>query len=120
VLKYFLTITEKPRIPNTLQNNTSIIESKKAHLPCPASGVPPPTISWFKDGKPLIPGKDVKMLADGTLEFSSAKAKDAGVYVCVATNIAGHTRYVIEFKVFGKEGNLYFLILFIQIFFSQI
>ncbi|XP_064650190.1 hemicentin-1-like isoform X2 [Lineus longissimus] len=95
-----LIIHEKPRIPNTLQNNTSIIEDKKAHLPCPASGVPPPTISWFKDGKPLIPDKEVKMLGDGTLEFSSAKAKDAGVYVCVATNIAGQTRYVIEFKVF--------------------
>uniref|UniRef100_G3RGN3 Roundabout homolog 4 n=1 Tax=Gorilla gorilla gorilla TaxID=9595 RepID=G3RGN3_GORGO len=56
----------------------------------PPWGHPEPTVSWWKDGKPLAlqPGRHT--VSGGSLLMARAEKSDAGTYMCVATNSAGH------------------------------
>ncbi|XP_039268950.2 hemicentin-1-like [Styela clava] len=64
-------------------------------IECRASGIPKPTLSWYKDGRTVaIINNDLEegpqTLDNGRyLEFSRIRVEDEGVYKCVATNEAG-------------------------------
>ena len=63
-------------------------------LKCSARGYPPPEIRWYKDSK---------LVHDNTsLQFSSLKQADTGLYTCNASNIAGSDTRVVEVLVRGK------------------
>ncbi|XP_058145315.1 roundabout homolog 4 isoform X2 [Dasypus novemcinctus] len=55
----------------------------------PPRGHPEPTVSWWKDGKPLAlqPGRHT--VSRGSLLVARAEKSDSGTYMCVATNKAG-------------------------------
>ncbi|XP_003472616.2 roundabout homolog 4 isoform X1 [Cavia porcellus] len=55
----------------------------------PPWGYPEPTVSWWKDGKPLAlqPGRHT--VSRGSLLVSRAEKSDTGIYMCAATNNAG-------------------------------
>ncbi|XP_014649200.1 PREDICTED: roundabout homolog 4 isoform X1 [Ceratotherium simum simum] len=55
----------------------------------PPWGHPEPTVTWWKDGKPLAlqPGRHT--VSRGSLLMARAEKSDAGTYLCVATNNAG-------------------------------
>ncbi|XP_015978141.2 roundabout homolog 4 isoform X2 [Rousettus aegyptiacus] len=55
----------------------------------PPWGHPEPTVTWWKDGKPLAlqPGRHT--VSRGSLLMIRAEKSDAGTYMCVATNDAG-------------------------------
>uniref|UniRef100_A0A3B3UCM9 Ig-like domain-containing protein n=1 Tax=Poecilia latipinna TaxID=48699 RepID=A0A3B3UCM9_9TELE len=57
-------------------------------LECSASGVPPPTISWLKDGRPLE-GAGIR--------------SDAGIYTCTAKNLAGRASHDMRLVVQGEK-----------------
>lgn len=103
--EHIFSFPDPPKIPTDTPKNTSVIESRKAILPCPAYGTPPPIIEWYKDGV-LLTGNEigVRILGDGSLVFDSTQASDAGAYECVARNVAGNWSHVIEFKVYGKSN----------------
>ncbi|GFN88312.1 hemicentin-1, partial [Plakobranchus ocellatus] len=68
---------------------------------CPAQGVPPPQITWYKDGQPLVekPGV-VEIRSEGTeLVLRKAQLTDSGEYKCVAINIAGENSRVFDLAV---------------------
>ncbi|CAD5224123.1 unnamed protein product [Bursaphelenchus okinawaensis] len=61
---------------------------------CTVSG-DPPTVSWFKDGKPLPNDSRFERVQNGSnvgLTLNNVVAPDAGVYECVAKNPAGEAR----------------------------
>ncbi|CAL9708144.1 unnamed protein product [Knipowitschia caucasica] len=69
-------------------------------LQCQASGSPPPSINWFKNGhSKQTGGKVVKGLSHATLYIHSARSYDEGVYVCHATNSMGTTQSNAVLKV---------------------
>jgi len=73
--------------------NISVIAGRSAVIVCPATGVPAPQITWFKDDVAVIPGEssDVRVLSNGRrLEISDVQVEHAGQYRCLARNIAGH------------------------------
>jgi hemicentin len=75
-------------------------------LDCPVVGVPPPVITWFKDGLPLthVDMTRVRLRMDGRkLEFLSTTVADAGVYECRAENEAGSDSIRYELKVYGVQ-----------------
>uniref|UniRef100_F6QD70 Hemicentin 2 n=1 Tax=Ornithorhynchus anatinus TaxID=9258 RepID=F6QD70_ORNAN len=59
-------------------------------LECESWAVPPPTISWYKDGQLVVAGDHLRIQADGRLlQIQPTRVSDSGRYLCVATNVAG-------------------------------
>ena len=80
---------------------------------CPAIGVPPPKLSFYKDGK-LLPQND-NFIFDydhGVLTIKRAAVDYAGQYVCVAENSAGASRMATKIELLG-ERTFMLLMLFI-------
>ncbi|KAE8743781.1 hypothetical protein FOCC_FOCC009612 [Frankliniella occidentalis] len=94
--------------PSVADSLTSrVVEAgHSAVLPCSATGVPAPTITWLKDGVPLAatpappalhgaPERRVFIISSassgssGSLNVSAAKESDMGRYECVAENKVG-------------------------------
>lgn len=75
-------------------STVSVKEGETVVLSARAVGNPVPTISWQKDGVPLLPNANVTISSrDGasTLEIRSASQTDAGWLQCTAQNSAGST-----------------------------
>jgi hypothetical protein len=60
-----------------------VLEGAAVQLPCQASGVPPPSVAWSREGGALESGPD------GSLSWEAVGPGDAGEYQCQATNTAG-------------------------------
>ncbi|XP_057580791.1 hemicentin-2 [Hippopotamus amphibius kiboko] len=72
--------------------NVSVVANESVALECRSHAVPPPVLSWRKDGRPLEPRPGVRLSADkALLEVDRAKVGDAGRYTCEALNQAGRS-----------------------------
>nr|XP_045750736.1 roundabout homolog 4 isoform X2 [Mirounga angustirostris] len=74
----------------TQPQDTVATVGEQVVLECgPPWGHPEPTVSWWKDGKPLAlqPGRHT--VSRGSLQMARAEKSDEGSYMCVATNSAG-------------------------------
>ncbi|XP_011902754.1 PREDICTED: hemicentin-1 isoform X2 [Cercocebus atys] len=92
--EYSLQVYIRPTITNSGSHPTEIIvtRGKSISLECEVQGIPPPTVSWMKDGRPLIKAKGVEILDEGhILQLKNIHVSDTGRYVCVAVNVAGMT-----------------------------
>ncbi|KAH9508545.1 hypothetical protein Btru_051976 [Bulinus truncatus] len=67
-------------------------------LTCQATGMPPPKVNWYKDGRRLIKGNPrIDILSSGELLVTPARKSDSGQYMCEAINDVGRdtaTSYV--------------------------
>ncbi|XP_059503813.1 hemicentin-1 isoform X2 [Stegostoma tigrinum] len=80
--------------PNIMgeEQNASAIINQGIVLKCQSNAIPPPTLSWLKDGKPLLKKQGLTVSDDGSaLKIEAAQVLDAGRYTCEATNVAGKT-----------------------------
>ncbi|XP_065551612.1 hemicentin-2 [Lathamus discolor] len=69
-------------------------------LYCDTNAIPPPQLTWYKDGEPLSPGQGVQMLLGGwVLELPAVREEDAGRYTCEAASTAGRGRLHYELEV---------------------
>ncbi|XP_036351171.2 hemicentin-1 [Ochotona princeps] len=85
------------------QQTLSTIEGVPVTLPCRASGIPQPTITWSKQGEPIaIDGARFSAGAEGSLSVLSPGAQESGEYVCTATNAAGHARRKVQLTVYVR------------------
>ncbi|XP_038063967.1 hemicentin-1-like isoform X2 [Patiria miniata] len=88
-----LTVHTFPNVTN-FQSLYVINQTQSVTLRCPATGYPPPSVMWTKDGMP-ISENDLdrsKYAIDesaGTLQIIDAKYMDSGTYECLITNVAG-------------------------------
>ncbi|PNI67325.1 HMCN1 isoform 2 [Pan troglodytes] len=92
--EYNLQVYIRPTITNSGSHPTEIIvtRGKSISLECEVQGIPPPTVTWMKDGRPLIKAKGVEILDEGhILQLKNIHVSDTGRYVCVAVNVAGMT-----------------------------
>ena len=75
-------------VPGTLLEAESNIV-----LWCSSTGIPTPTIHWEKDGEVFSAGGSRRVNSSqpgqSQLEIGILLLSDAGVYTCIATNIAG-------------------------------
>ncbi|XP_076780776.1 roundabout homolog 4 isoform X2 [Arvicanthis niloticus] len=70
--------------------DTVAVVGESLVLECgPPWGYPKPSVSWWKDGKPLVlqPGRHT--VSGDSLMVSRAEKNDTGTYMCMATNSAG-------------------------------
>ncbi|XP_019718321.1 hemicentin-1 isoform X1 [Hippocampus comes] len=84
-----LTILEPPKISKSgAPEELTIAVNNPLELECSAEGVPPPTLIWLKDGRPL--GGNNIIQDDGhILSISKIQVEDAGLYTCLASSPAG-------------------------------
>ncbi|XP_071622127.1 hemicentin-2 isoform X2 [Heliangelus exortis] len=69
-------------------------------LYCDTNAIPPPSLTWYKDGEPLSPGPGVLVLLGGrVLQLVSVQEQDRGRYTCQATNTAGWDRLHYDLEV---------------------
>ena len=80
-------------MPPKIQRGPKVMKvqvGQRVDIPCSAQGTPLPVITWFKGGGAvLVDGLQHIKHPDGTLSIKQAVLSDAGIYTCVATNIAG-------------------------------
>jgi len=72
---------------------------------CPATGVPPPKITWYRNGRVLDNATDdvIALLDDGwRLYIAQAEVSHASRYSCRAENIAGVSEKHFDLNVLGK------------------
>ncbi|KAM3915384.1 hemicentin-1 [Leptodactylus fuscus] len=71
-------------------DNKDVIVNNPLSLYCETNAVPPPTITWYKDGSLLTSNDKVLILPGGhSLQIARTHLEDAGLYTCVAVNEAG-------------------------------
>jgi len=68
---------------------------------CEASGIPLPTLSWYKDGRELTPCDRV-LIAGNRVRLKNIGKADAGVYTCVFKNIAGTVSHLMKLVIQGQ------------------
>ncbi|XP_019115237.2 immunoglobulin superfamily DCC subclass member 3 [Larimichthys crocea] len=74
----------------------AVDEGSVARFQCQITGVPEANITWERDRVPLSTGDNrYTLLPQGILQVTGVRQADAGVFRCVATNIA-NTRYSHE------------------------
>lgn len=74
-------------------------------LLCDASGNPPPTVVWYKDGKRLthvLQDPDPILPHQFTLTLPSVIPDDKGVYTCNVSNAFGYISKTYKVEVAGN------------------
>ena len=88
--------------------DNKVIVNGTITIKCPASGVPPPIILWYKDGQELdvLEDRNLDIRVGGTeLVIRRADIVDSGQYMCVATNPAGEAADTYQLNV---QGDFFF------------
>lgn len=101
----------EPTPPTIVSSNLVSDQSRKyllydhAKLLCKFSGIPIPTIKWFKDNQEIIPianSKHLTLLEDKSILSIHLNADDEGTYRCVAENRAGKDFREMELTIESK------------------
>ena len=79
----------------SLPPNMTVDEGDTILMECIARGFPIPRIRWIRDNHTL---REVSRL-----ELSQLTIQDAGVYRCIAENVAGNATATAVLSVRGKE-----------------
>ncbi|XP_069842937.1 hemicentin-2 [Dendropsophus ebraccatus] len=83
-----------------LTEHREVVASNPISLYCDTNAIPPPTLTWYKDGKPVSESDGTLVLLDGRiLQIPVSHAEHAGKYTCEATNEAGEDRLHYELVV---------------------
>lgn len=80
-----------------------VVVNRTITLFCPASGIPIPELSWFRDTIPIVENSSDTILLDRNwrLRISPANVEHAGRYSCRAKNVAGHAEKFFDLSVIG-------------------
>ena len=57
--------------------------------PCIASGIPPPTVTWYYNGAIVQSGGGVVVGVGGTLRIAEPQVNNSGIYHCIVSNMFG-------------------------------
>ncbi|NWI93347.1 HMCN1 protein, partial [Pitta sordida] len=89
--EYLVRVHVPPNIAGTAgPQDVTVLQNRQVILECKSDAVPPPTISWLKDGELLEGTPRVRILSGGRyLQINNAELGDTATYTCVARNVAG-------------------------------
>lgn len=88
-------------------------------LECEGRGVPPPTVTWYRNGQDILSSRQTQYVERGHfLKILHVQASDAGRYTCKAASVAGSTEKTYDLDVYCKNLALYntfqFLLCFVR------
>lgn len=81
---------------------TVINAGDKVILNCQATGEPPPTISWSRQGHSIPWDDRVHVLPNNSLYIAAAQKEDTSEYECVARNLMGSVLVRVLVTVQGE------------------
>lgn len=68
----------------------NVLMGKSVTLECESNAVPPPVITWYKNGRVVTESANIQIISQGQmLKIKGSEVSDTGQYVCKATNVAG-------------------------------
>ncbi|KAJ3604124.1 hypothetical protein NHX12_028865 [Muraenolepis orangiensis] len=83
-----------------MTEKTEVVLGHPISLSCESNAIPPPKISWYREGRKLSPADGVVLLPGGQiLQIPRVQTEDAGTYTCQAVNEAGEDRMLFELEV---------------------
>ncbi|KAK6480953.1 hemicentin-1-like [Huso huso] len=92
-LSYSLQVQVPPAVERTEPlEQVTVVSGSSVTFTCEARGVPPPSLSWFKDSQSLSLHRN--LLSDGhetRLHLPAVSLPDSGLYACIAANQAGRS-----------------------------
>ena len=74
------------------------MEGEEVYLRVKVGGHPPPTLTWYHDGKEVTPDYATELDDDGGVTFPSVEAKHAGVLVCLSIGMLVYVHLFIQFE----------------------
>jgi len=86
----------------------TVIVDNPILMSCEVTGIPAPQVTWFSQGTDVMDANRTgwRVLANGALRIDHVTTEDAGMYECVATNVAGNATMAVTLNVQGT-GYLY-------------
>ncbi|KAG1673521.1 Neogenin [Nymphon striatum] len=95
-----LQVASLPRFDEQPKNQDGFV-GQTARFECVIPGSPPATVSWIKDGRPLVLDKSrMLVLPSGSLEIYPVEESDAGSYKCNASNV---DRFKLSYSAEARE-----------------
>ncbi|XP_064439713.1 protein sidekick-2 isoform X1 [Mirounga angustirostris] len=90
----YLSVLEPPQFVKEPERHITAEMEKVVDIPCRAKGVPPPSISWYKDAAVVEVERlsRFRRLGDGGLQISGLLPDDTGMFQCFARNGAGEVQ----------------------------
>ncbi|KAB7496423.1 Peroxidasin-like protein, partial [Armadillidium nasatum] len=83
----------------------------QAELKCTAQGLPPPSITWKRDGSTVTNDQKYQISSDGSLLIDNVSSEDEGLYECSASNYVGYAAVratlTIQYKSRPHLGDKY-------------
>ncbi|KAJ8949908.1 hypothetical protein NQ318_010542 [Aromia moschata] len=104
-ISFYISDPIPPRIRQTnMKDELEINIPEKMIILCEASGIPKPTVTWYKNGALFEPSepKRIKVYSNNEkILFSSTHAGDEGTYKCVIRNKMGvaYKQQTVKFKI---------------------
>ncbi|XP_067825529.1 hemicentin-1-like [Heptranchias perlo] len=99
---YNVEVYVTPKIKNGGGRPTEISLTRGAGvtLECNALGVPRPTLTWMKDGRPVVSRRGIQVENEGqSLKVQRAQEHHTGRYTCLAVNVAGQSDRKFDLSV---------------------
>lgn len=107
-------------VPPSIRDNSgdspvvlNVLAGKSVTLECESNAVPPPTITWYKNGRVVTESANLRVLAEGQmLEIKGSEVRDKGMLCCLSSTSVSVSvtqyHYVISisssaFRVSDKE-----------------
>ncbi|XP_010854785.1 PREDICTED: protein sidekick-2 [Bison bison bison] len=90
----YLSVLEPPQFVKEPERHITAEMEKVVDIPCRAKGVPPPSITWYKDAALVEMGRlsRFRQRGDGGLQISGLVPDDTGMLQCFARNAAGEAQ----------------------------
>ncbi|XP_016059722.1 PREDICTED: roundabout homolog 3 [Miniopterus natalensis] len=87
--------------------NQTLALGSSVWLPCRVTGTPQPSVQWKKDGQGLQgDGRQLNLMANGTLHIAKVQETDVGLYSCVAKSSTGEAIWSAWLRGQGNWGEL--------------
>ena len=94
---YSHSIPASPKFDKVPPKRILTLKGTELSITCLASGIPEPSITWYKNGKRVVESEMTKLNGFGLLTLKKPQTEDAGIYQCIAANKAGslsHSTFV--------------------------
>ena len=98
-----LDVLVAPKFVKTPQD-TVAVEKGDIELECEVEGSPVPTVQWYKNGDLIIESEYFQIVRGSSLKILGLVGLDAGVYQCMANNVAGNIQASAQLRVINKSG----------------